>query len=657
MVCRALNDWHANEDLKTSHTLKLGSLPLNEFDALAKRLLSPPTFASALLGSLLLLGGCATQTGGSPAATTAVQSEPNQASDSQTAVPAASPVETSSSGSDQSEGSETSAETSTQANASTAAPANGEQSAPSFEAETLFDLIIAEMAGKQNRLDVTLGNYIKQAHKTNDPGIIARAARIAKYMNAHQATLDATQLWLKQEPNNAEALQTITIQLIRAGRFEEALTYMDQLLAQDVAANFDFLIHHSRQITRRRRQSIIESVDKLLEKYPRNAQLWFSKALLEHQNDDKKVALSATNTCLGLDPNYVSAIIFKAQLLQDDLKTAEAEKLLKRAVKKHPQHKRLGIVYARALVESGSLENAQDQFQRLVETFPQDYDLLLSLALISWENKLTDQAKSYLMQLVEHKHRQDEAYTYLAQIAMAENQTPQAITYYERVAVGPHFTGAQVQIARLHAQQGALDKARAVLSAARNQQPQQAVQYFISEAELLGENKADDEATALYAQALAQFPKNPNVLYSRAMFHIQRDNLTEMETDLREILAENPTSALALNALGYTLADRTDRYEEALALIQKAIALEPDDPAILDSLGWVYFKLGQVETALQYLQRAYSRMQDHEIAAHLGEALWVSGNKSEALRIWKKALEAQPDSDKIREAMGRLNPN
>lgn len=619
-----------------------GSLPLNEFDALAKRLFTPPALATALLGSLLLASGCATQHSESTAASSTTN---------------ASQLRTASGKTNTGTDAESSDTASSGRSAETDSSPDKEQTTASFDAETLFDLIIAEMAGKQNRLDVTLGNYIKQAHKTNDPGIIARAARIAKYMNAHQATLDATQLWLKQEPNNAEALQTITIQLIRAGRFEEALAYMDQLLALDVAANFDFLIHHSRQITRRRRLSIIESVDKLLDKYPRNAQLWFSKALLEHQNDNKKVALTATNTCLELDPHYVSAIIFKAQLLQDALKTDDAERLLKRAVKKHPQHKRLGIVYARALVETGALERAQDQFQRLVETFPQDYDLLLSLALISWENKLTDQSKSYLMQLVEHKHRQDEAYTYLAQIAMAENDTPQAIKYYNRVAVGPHFTGAQVQIARLYAQEGELDKAREVLSAARNQQPQQAVQYFVSEAELLGQNESDDEAMALYAQALAQFPKNPNVLYSRAMFHIQRNDLPNMETDLREILADNPTSALALNALGYTLADRTDRLEEALALIQKAIALEPDDPAILDSLGWVYFRLGKVETALQYLQRAYSRMQDHEIAAHLGEALWVSGKKSEALRIWKKALEAKPDSEKIREAMGRLNPN
>ncbi|MEJ2670272.1 MAG: tetratricopeptide repeat protein [Gammaproteobacteria bacterium] len=536
---------------------------------------------------------------------------------------------------------------------SSAAP---QAKAPELSAETLFDLIIAEMAGKQNRLDVTLGNYIKQAHRTNDPEIIARAARIAKYMNAHQATLDATRLWLKKDPNNIEALQTITIQLIRASRFEEALQYMDKLIAQNASANLDFLIHHSRQITRRRRQRIIDTLDQLLEKYPRDPQLWFSKALLEEQNHNTKAALSATNMCLTFDPQYVSAIVFKAQLLTEQHKATEAERLLRRAVKKHPDHKRAGIIYAKTLVEQGKTKQAHRQFKRLVDTFPNDYDLLLSLALISWENHQTDQAKAYLTQLIEQDKRRDEAHTYLAQIAEAEHDTKKALEHFRHVEMGPDYFNAQINIARLLASDNHMEQARKTLADARSLQPQQAVQYYIGEAELLIEQGAPEDAETVYDTALAAHPADPNLLYSRAMFYVDNDNLAAMEADLRAIIADNPNSALALNALGYTLADRTDRLDEALELISKANALDPDDAAILDSLGWVHFRLGKLPVALQYLQRAYSEVQDHEIAAHLGEALWVSGQKSEALRIWKKALETNPDSEKIRETMGRLTP-
>jgi len=530
------------------------------------------------------------------------------------------------------------------------------QETPDFEPETLFDLIIAEMAGKQNRLDVTLGNYLKQAHRTNDPKIAARAARIAKYMNAHQATLDATKLWLAEEPDNTEALQMMTVQLIRAGEFEKALSYMERLLEQKASANFDFLVQHSQEITRRRRQGIITALEDIIKRYPSNPQLLFTKALLLQQNEDLKEALVTTNSALEIDPNYVSAIIFKAQLLHKQNKSKEAAALLRRAARKHQKHKQLGIVYARVLIEQGELKQAHKQFKRLVNNFPNDYDLLLSLALISWENELADQAVSYLNQLIELEHRQDEAYTYLAQIAEAQGETEKTIALFRKVNLGPHFANAQIQMARLYAYNQDMDTAREILGAARNLQPQQSIHYYINEAELLAEHHSAEEVLAFYDKALEKFPNDANILYSRAMFHIKADDIESMEKDLRLILSDNPTNPLALNALGYTLADRTDRLEEALELIQKAIALRPDDPAVMDSLGWVYFKLGQTETALQYLQRAYAMLKDHEIAAHLGEALWSMGKKSEAIRIWKKALEHEPDSEVIRETMGRLRP-
>ncbi len=528
------------------------------------------------------------------------------------------------------------------------------KNAETLSAETLFDLIIAEMAGKQNRLEITLGNYIKQAHITNDPAVIARAARIAKYMNAHQATMDVAKLWLSIDPNNIEALQTITIQLIRVGHFEKAIEQMDKLLAQNAPANFDFLVHHSRELSIKRRAKVIKTIDDLIKKYPRNPQLWFTKALLEHQSKHYEQSLKAANICLDIDKKYVSAIIFKAQLLNEKGQAESSRKLLKKATRKNPNHKRLGIVYARVLTEQNKLNAAQTQFSKLVEKFPEDTDLLLSLALISWENKLAEQAKTYLFSLIERKQKSDEAYTYLAQIANSEKKTMQAIEYYKKVSLGPQFLNAQIQIAKLYAQTQQLDAARATLAGARNLQPQQAVQFYISEGDLLLTAEQYTQALEVFETALSEFPNNPNLLYSRAMLADKMGSLELMESDLRAILEQNPLSALALNALGYTLANRTNRYQEALELIQQAIAIEPNDPAIIDSLGWVYYKMGDLSTALQHLQKAYNLLKDHEIAAHLSEVLWKSGYPDQAKRIWQDALEQNPDSVILKETMERL---
>ncbi|MBL4868481.1 MAG: tetratricopeptide repeat protein [Pseudomonadales bacterium] len=278
-----------------------------------------------------------------------------------------------------------------------------------MEAETLYDLIVAEMAGKANRLNVTLGNYLKQAHYTRDPKIIARATRIAKYMAAHQATLNAAKLWLEIEPDNIEAHQAVTIQLIRNSKYNEALIHVDKLLLLSGEPNFDFLIHHSRRVDRNARQTIITGLNTLTTSHPENARLWFTKAILEDLQKARKAALVSVEHSLELEPNYVTAKIFRAKTLQSLGQIEEALKTLKQAVKKHASHKRLRIVYARLLIKLNKLDKAQEQFEYLIKRNPNDSDLLLSLALLSWENELDKQAKKYLYQLL----KTGKKYTYL----------------------------------------------------------------------------------------------------------------------------------------------------------------------------------------------------------------------------------------------------
>lgn len=525
----------------------------------------------------------------------------------------------------------------------------------SFEAETLYDIMVAEMAGKQNRLDVTLGNYLKQANKTRDPGIIARAMRIAKYMRAHQATLSAAELWLQVEPNNLEALETASVELMRAGDFSKALEYMDTILASNGNANFDFLVYHAKHIDNQQRQYIINNLTQLLEKYPSNPQLWFTKALVEQQNEDFQSALDSTETAIQLDEQYISAIIAKSRLLIQLDRNSEALKILKKAIKSHPDHKRLRVIYAKTLIAANDLKGAQEQFEILSETYPNDTDLLLSLALISWENKQNDQARQFLQQLIDGNSKPDEAHNYLGQIAASEKNYEEAIKQYQQVRLGPYFSSAQIQIALITYEIGNFEKALQLLDEAIGKQPENAVQFYITKSDLLMREEKGQEALDILSQALEQYPDDSNLLYTRAMLAEELDNLDLLEKDLRTIIAGDPNSALALNALGYTLADRTNRLDEALMLIQKAYEIEPNDPAIIDSMGWIHFKMGEYKKALEYLRQAYQNFNDHEIASHLGEVLWVSGQHDEAINVWKKGLEEHPESDYLKETIKRLN--
>jgi tetratricopeptide (TPR) repeat protein len=192
------------------------------------------------------------------------------------------------------------------------------------------------------------------------------------------------------------------------------------------------------------------------------------------------------------------------------------------------------------------------------------------------------------------------------------------------------------------------------LAEAREAQPELAIQLYLIESESYSNNNKDAQANQVLQQAIQRYPDDLNLLYTRAMLAEKRDDLPQMEKDLRAIIAREPENAMALNALGYTLADRTTRYAEAKALIEKAYQLTPDDPAILDSMGWVAYRLGNLEEAERYLRQALERFPDHEVAAHLGEVLWANGKRREARQVWAKAFEAQPDSPILRKTVLRL---
>lgn len=526
--------------------------------------------------------------------------------------------------------------------------------ASTMEAETLYDLIVAEMAGKANRLNVTLGNYLKQANYTKNPKIIARATRIAKYMGAHQATFNAANLWLEVDPNNIEAHQAVTVQLIRNNKYDAALQHMSSLLRLSSEPNFDFLIHHTRKIDKEARQNIIAGLKKLTQNHPENSRLWFTKAILEDFQGSKEAAILSVERSLEIEPNYVTAVIFKAKTLRNLHREEDAFKTLKQAVKKHPDHKRLRIVYARLLISLNKLSKAQAQFEYLIKRNPDDSDLLLSLALLSWENELEKQAIEYLHQLLETGKKTGDAHTYLGQIYASEKKHKNAIKHFNQVQNGPNYTTAQIQLALVYSEINQVENGIDTLHQAIKKHVSSKTQFLIAESEILINAERLDEAYIVLNRALQEEPSDSDLLYSRAMLAEKLNNLDQLESDLRLIIKENPSSALALNALGYTLADRSDRLEEALELITQAAKIEPNDPAIIDSLGWVHYKLGNNAAALQHLRNAYKLYKDHEIAAHLGEVLWNEGLKEEATALWKSSKKEFPDSAILKKVMDRF---
>ncbi|MDG9928731.1 MULTISPECIES: tetratricopeptide repeat protein [unclassified Pseudomonas] len=536
--------------------------------------------------------------------------------------------------------------------AASKAPAAPKQYA-SFSEETLYSLLAAELAGQRDRFDIALGNYVQQANATQDPGVAERSFRIAEYLGAEQAALDSALIWSNSAPDSVDAQRAAAIQLARAGRYDESMAYMEKVLQGQGDTHFDFLALSAAETDPDTRAGLLQSFDRLLQKYPENGQLLFGKALLLHQDGRAEEALELLEDHAASEEE-IPPLLLRTRLLQSLDRGKEALPLLKSGIKRHPDDKRVRLAYARQLVELGRLDDARSEFAGLVQQFPDDDDLRYSLALVSLEAEAWDEAAVYLEELVARDAHVDAAHFNLGRLYEQRGDQESALVEYGLVGPGDDYLPAQLRQTEILFDSDRAAEAGSRLARSRESQPDYAIQLYLIESEALANRQRLDEAWKVIGQALAQFPGDTNLLYTRAMLAEKRGDLDGLERDLRGIIEREPDNATALNALGYTLADRTTRYEEARELIERAHVLNPGDAATLDSLGWVNYRLGNLDVAERYLRAALLKFPDHEVAAHLGEVLWVRGKQREARDVWAKALEAQPDSPILRSTIQRL---
>jgi tetratricopeptide (TPR) repeat protein len=523
----------------------------------------------------------------------------------------------------------------------------------SFSQETLLALLTAELAGQRNRFDIALENYAEQAKSTQDAGVAERGFRIAEYLGAEQQALETSLLWAKTAPDNIDAQRAAAVQLARAGRYDESMTFMEQVLQRQGDTHFDFLALSAAETDPDTRAGLLQSFDRLQAKYPDNNQLLFGKALLLQQDGRPQEALELLEQQPDKD-RPIASILLHARLLQSMERNDEALPLLEKGIEKHPDDKRLRLTYARLLVAEDRLEDAKGEFASLLQQYPNDDDLRFSLALVCLEAKAWKEAIVYLEELVERGSHSDAAHYNLARAYEELGDNSSALIEYALVGPGNDYLPAKARQSELLFKQQRSAEASESLRQARDSQPDYAIQLYLIEAEAWSDQNNNERAWQVIQQALEQFPEDLNLLYTRAMLAEKRDDLALLESDLRFILEREPDNAMALNALGYTLADRTTRFAEAKQLIEQAHQLNPQDPAILDSLGWVNFRLGNLDEAERLLRQAMQQFPDHEVAAHLGEVLWAQGKQQEARKLWREALKQQPDSAILRSTLLRL---
>jgi len=525
-----------------------------------------------------------------------------------------------------------------------------------FSPEILYKILVAEFAGRRGQVDIALDNYLDVAETTRDPAVAERAVRIAIFGRDQARGLKAARLWTELDPDNLDARRVYGALLLRAGRVDEAIDELQALVEppNDDQTRFSLI---GDMLAREKDKTVaVQVMERIVARHEDNPHAIFTFAQLLGRTGEFERSLALLDRLLEDDPNHQGAVVYQARILQREGRTSEALAALIRYLERVPDAQDVRMTYARLLVDAKRYDEAREQFELLSEQTPENADVAYALGLLLLQTNHNDEAKKQFRRLVDLRKRVDAAYYYLGQIAESEEEFEVALDAYEHVDRGDHHLNAQIRVAMILAEQGKVAKARSHLQGIRVRNQQEAVRIYRSEAEILVRKDRLMDAMTVYDVALQEFPENSSLLYARAMLAEKLDMLEVLERDLRDVLSREPNNADALNALGYTLADRTDRYEEALEFIKRAYELRPDDHYVVDSMGWIMYRLGRYDEALKYLRRAMELNNDAEIAVHLGEVLWVMGDKKAAREVWDTAIKITPEDKRLLDVIKRFGP-
>lgn len=521
-----------------------------------------------------------------------------------------------------------------------------------FAADSLYDLLVADIALNRSQFELALEKYLVQAHQTRDPGVIQLAARVADYVRDNSASLETALLWIDVAPEDPKAhraaLQAYAIQ----GDAINALLHASWLYAQE--ADLDaFLAVTSIQMTDTQTKELIAAYQSLNLSAERQPFVMLARAILYRSIAELEIAEQTVTEFLQLQPDNQPGVLLLAQLMHQQDRIDEAATLIGDALQRHPEDRKLRLQYARLLTIT-DLQQAIIEFEALRVEDPADQEINFLLALLLHNQGQSDRAMGLFAQASQRPSLSADSQFHMGSITEGRGNITSAIKHYSQVRFGRNYLPAVSRLTVLINQQYGLSAARQNLQRLRAEQPEQAVTLFQIESNLLVSLQMPESALSILSDGLNSFPNDSQLLYARSMVAERQDNFALAEQDLRALIDQDENNASALNALGYSMVVHTDRLDEAYRLIKRAYLLNPGDPAIIDSMGWVLYKLGELAEALKYLQKALALLPDPEIAAHLGEVQWVMGDSDAALKTWQQGLQQAPGYQAIIEAMDRL---
>lgn len=519
---------------------------------------------------------------------------------------------------------------------------------PDPSSKLVYLTLTAELAVQRGQFDVALKNYLDLAQFTGDPRYAERATQLAVYLKKTDQAIVAATLWAAEDPGNPAVHRVLAMLYLKAGRTDEGIGEFRKLLAtksDDTEASLIELVKWLE--TEVPTSDALAIMARLAQQFPRNAELHFAYALLASDKGEHRLALAETEKALALHPSWSRASLLKAQVMAQMGDSTAAREAVQKALKSDPANTRLQLIHAQLLAKSGDVNGAEREMRGLIQKQPDNHDARLALASLLLEMGRIEKARHEFLRLTEVQKWRSQAMFYLGLIDIKQGNLESALVWFDRIDTGPLEFDARVNAINTLINLDRTDEARQRLGQLRRSVPKEALRLYLLEAELLNRSKNPAAAFKLLSEALEEMPDQPELLYSRALLAEQLGRKDVLEADLKLVINKNPEDANALNALGFSLLDNSDRLAEAGSYLERAIRIKPDEPAIMDSYGWLLYRQGKKTESLEYLKKAYTRLPDPEIGTHLGEVLWESGQKPEARRVFADVLKKAPDSEDI----------
>ncbi len=524
-----------------------------------------------------------------------------------------------------------------------------------LDEDLIYSYLVGEIGAHRGDLRLAQSHYQHAAILAQDAYAAERATRIALHLRDYPAGLAAVRRWVEFAPNDVTARQLAAVLFLRNQQIDAAGEQLDALVKIADARDLDGFLQAAGVLSAEPDRAGAEQLMQgLQERHPDDLRSLYALAVMETAHQRFAEAEARLRAVIAEDPAWEQPRVLLSRVLVAQNQREQARTLLDEGVRLYPDSVLLRTTYSRLLVDLADYPAALEQFRELHRLTPDDDEITFGYAMLATQQEDWDEARPLWQELRGVADRRDEASYYLAQVEEENGNDDLAIGLFRSVSGTELRVDAVMRTAQILGRTGRLAEARDTLQRARIANPGRATDLYVAETQIVQKHGDPDDALALYEAAIAAFPDSQDLLYNRALFVVELGDFAWMERDLRRLLEDDPDYADALNALGYTLADRNERLDEAFAYISRALKLRPDSPAVLDSMGWVLYRQGDLVQAASYLRRALALAQDDEIAAHLGEVLWVSGQRADAQAVWREGLAHSPDSEKIRAVIERL---